>query len=115
MLSAEPQFLTARRSAHGRPMQIAYEDVRIAPQGMLAKEMVTDSLEEVLGYYETLSDGEERGIQSSDINGTKQTAHPIFSTDTETSRGHAPVRTALEHPDLQPTYSRTRTVGSMLA
>ena len=96
-------------------MRIAYEDVRIAPQGMLAKEMVTHSLEEVLGYYETLSDGEERGIKSGNINGTKQTAHPIFSTETESTRGHAHVCTALEDPDLKPTYSRTLAVGSMLA
>lgn len=41
-------------------MRIAYEDVRIAPCGLLAKEMVSHSLEDTLEYNETLSDGARR-------------------------------------------------------
>ena len=61
-------------------MRIACEDVRIAPQGQLAQDMISHSLEEVLGYYETLSDGGENS----------KPEHRILPEDTIENRPQAP-------------------------
>ena len=48
VVAAHPHYLEVRRTAHGRPMRVAYEDVRFKPQGLLATELLSCSLEEEL-------------------------------------------------------------------
>lgn len=50
VVKAEQHHLVARRSQRGPPMRVAYEDVRLAPQGPLAQELMSCSVEHELGY-----------------------------------------------------------------
>lgn len=50
VVKAEKHHLLARRSQRGPPMRVAYEDVRLAPQGPLAQELMSCSVEHELGY-----------------------------------------------------------------
>ena len=51
VVQAEQHFLLARKSTRGPPMRVAYEDVRIAPEGRLTQELMSCSLEEVLVHH----------------------------------------------------------------
>ena len=46
VIKAHLHFLEVRRSERGRPMRVAYEDVRFKPTGPLATELMSCSLEE---------------------------------------------------------------------
>lgn len=50
VVSAEQHYLLARRSERGPPMRVAYEDVRLAPQGALAQQLMSCSMEHELAY-----------------------------------------------------------------
>lgn len=50
VIQAEQHHLIARRSLRGPPMRVAYEDVRLAPSGQLAQELLSCSVEPELGY-----------------------------------------------------------------
>lgn len=58
VVQAEQHHLVARRSERGPPMRVAYEDVRLAPEGALAQELMSCSVEHELGY-EGMTDGVE--------------------------------------------------------
>ena len=48
VIAAHPHYLEVKRSSRGRPMRVAYEDVRFAPTSALTTELMSCSLEEEL-------------------------------------------------------------------
>lgn len=50
VIDPRDHFVVARRSRHGRPMKVAYEDIRLVPEHPLAIEPMQDALEDALGY-----------------------------------------------------------------
>lgn len=61
VVQAEQHFLLARKSTRSPPMRVAYEDVRIAPQGRLTQELMSCSLEETLVHHSADGGGESDG------------------------------------------------------
>lgn len=58
VVEAQKDFVLCRRSKHGRPMSIAYEDLRLAPTGPLTKELLACTLEEELSSTNDEEDDE---------------------------------------------------------
>lgn len=81
VVEAEDNCLQAKRSAHGRPMRVAYEDVRFAPRGLLTQELLSCSLEELLsGSTEECNEADPTsGPAISDARGT--TNEPEMDAD----------------------------------
>ena len=68
VITACPHYLEVRRSNRGPPMRIAYEDVRFAPRGELATELMSCTLEEELDKpINTINDSANRNVQSDDL------------------------------------------------
>lgn len=86
-----------RRSKRGTPMSVAYEDIRIAPEGDLAQELVASTLEEFMSR----TDGDFKGEPSEAIDPVGERVLGSFFSSSVVGFSNKDIGIGLAHgPDL---------------
>ena len=120
IVSVHPHFIQVRRSRFGRPMKVAYEDIRVIPKGELASKLMEGTVEDAVATTQQPEpqrqpDGQEiqgdpGGQQSANYNTPETGTHSTMMTRTEDDASqhaardigsHAP--NVLSHPTQEPT------------
>ena len=76
VVAAHQHYLEVRRTARGRPMRVAYEDVRFKPKGTLATELLSCSLEEELAKPMATQDETTDTVPATDATATMMPDNP---------------------------------------
>lgn len=64
VIDTSPHYVKCRRSQRGRPMTVAYEHVRIAPNNKLARELLENSLEEQIALPDNSANIDNRNNEN---------------------------------------------------
>lgn len=105
VFNPKEHFVECKRSQKGRPMRVAYEQVRIVPSNEIAKEILESFLEDYIAdnQHEDLKTIDQ--MTEHDNTTDNDTYKEIFGSDSDTD----------DDEDLQPIGTSCTTIGAMLS